>query len=420
MRILFRCLEICLGLLLGAYLLPRVAAHGWLPIHHDDNLPVPQPWVWKAADNVPASPVKAMEVGVNVGLGTEIPFEDAEQVGGMLDRLDLRWVRNEITWAQVEREFGRYDFHETDRVVAALRSHGYRVLGMLCYGNPHYPQSGSLWREAFARYAEATARHYRGQVDDWEIWNEPNSPEYWSGSLEDYADLVAQTVEAVRRGNTQARVATGGVSGVDIPYVEALCQQGVAEWVDAIGVHPYAAGWTPESIGLRRQLQALAARVDAYGPALPLWITEIGYGTRSNPDEERLQLELLERTLILAAQSRVVSRLIVHTLWSYPDDRWVLFRSQGTPRPAASIGETAARLRRSEPLGSDLPATQTRPWAAGAPWARDPLQSWAFETPRGWRRAVWTTAGSVGLPRRAPSGRGGWQRVTTRPLWLPR
>ena len=49
---------------------------------------------------------------------------------------------------------------------------------ILDYGNRLYdhgqaPRSDSA-RAAFARFAAAAARHFRGQGVIWEIWNEPN------------------------------------------------------------------------------------------------------------------------------------------------------------------------------------------------------------------------------------------------------
>jgi beta-glucosidase/6-phospho-beta-glucosidase/beta-galactosidase len=33
--------------------------------------------------------------------------------------------------------------------------------------------------KAFARYAAEVAGHFKGRVDYWEVWNEPDSITYW-------------------------------------------------------------------------------------------------------------------------------------------------------------------------------------------------------------------------------------------------
>ena len=417
MRSLLRLLELSVGVALTVWLVgmpPQPA--GRKPRPYGDNLPLPNLSVW----NHPGGPVTEFPAddlsGVGAYLSTYIPWEEVPRATARLQELGLHWARNEITWAMIERERGIYDFTETDRVVKLLRDSGYEILGMLCYRNRHYPDDGAEMREGFARYAEATARRYRGRVDHWEIWNEPNLRDYWQGSMEEYAELLRLAAAAVRRGNPEARISIGGTSGIDVPYITALLTLGAADWVDAIAVHPYTFGWNPESTELYQQLRALEAMLDEQEASMPIWITEIGFESQSVPGGEQRQWELLNRMLILAAQSRVVELVTIHSLWHQSEEKWVLYRQDWSPRPAVAIAETARRLRGKTALGSDLSPTQTRPWAAGAPWAHAPLQSWLFESTEGRQRAVWSTVGSVGLP----DGQGGWDRVGSMPIWSAR
>ncbi len=53
-----------------------------------------------------------------------------------------------------------------------------RIVFILDYGNDLYGGGNAhhfdAGRAAFARFAAAAARHYRGKGIIWEIWNEPN------------------------------------------------------------------------------------------------------------------------------------------------------------------------------------------------------------------------------------------------------
>src|SRR3954454_17216176 len=62
---------------------------------------------------------------------------------------------------------GEYDWTATDAAVDAARAHGYRVCPTL--GGPAKPQV-----RRSVRFAAAAAAHFRGRVDDFAVYNEPD------------------------------------------------------------------------------------------------------------------------------------------------------------------------------------------------------------------------------------------------------
>jgi polysaccharide biosynthesis protein PslG len=145
-------------------------------------------------------------VGVNTHYGADVdPGIDRLATAG------VRLVRNDLTWDQIEREPGQYDFSGPDRVVTALEQRGIRILFVLDYGNPVYGPPRAVvdeaGRQAFAAFAAAVAHRYGGRGHLWEIWNEPNL--FWSapGNGPDpaqYARLVTVTVPALRAADPTA------------------------------------------------------------------------------------------------------------------------------------------------------------------------------------------------------------------------
>ena len=88
---------------------------------------------------------------------------------------------------------------------------GVRPMFILDYGNRLYdhgqlPRSDSA-RAAFARFASAAARHFRGQGVIWEIWNEPNIEQFWKPEpdAQAYALLALETARAVRAADPERR-----------------------------------------------------------------------------------------------------------------------------------------------------------------------------------------------------------------------
>jgi hypothetical protein len=211
----------------------------------------------------------------------------------------VAWIRNDLDWAAVERTPGVYDFATPgfDELVAAAEREGLRVLFILDYGNPlHGPARAVVsdaGRRAFAAFAAAAATRYGGRGHAWEIWNEPNLPQFWSGGGArpdpvDYARLVAVAAPALRAADRSGQVlagsafmalpavvrAIGGVPGLE--FLEGFfAAEGLAH-VDGVTAHFYRAE-APETVAA--DVTAIRALMSAAGRTVPLWSGEWGYST---------------------------------------------------------------------------------------------------------------------------------------------
>lgn len=260
------------------------------------------------APTVASTPVPAGELpervipqpfGVNIHFTHALPVElNLLAAGG------FRWVRMDLFWNLVEREAGRYDFAEYDALVTAMTRRGIRILFILDYGNPLYdhgfPPFSSEARAAFARFAAAAARRYRGQGMVWEIWNEPNLSRFWppEANVERYGALLLETAAAIRRADPTALIVAPATSGYDWPFWTALGEMGVFTKLDAVTVHSYGLE-TPEEVGpLYVQLTAFLHR---YSPMwkLPVLSGEWGYTTVERGISEGQQAQYLARQWLI-------------------------------------------------------------------------------------------------------------------------
>ena len=86
----------------------------------------------------------------------------------MLAAAGFRWIRMDLIWSATEREKGKYDFSEYDRLLAALDAHkirGYVDLRLLQPALRRRVVAGQRrGRAAFARWAAAAARHFRNRA----------------------------------------------------------------------------------------------------------------------------------------------------------------------------------------------------------------------------------------------------------------
>ncbi|MBU4365796.1 MAG: hypothetical protein KKF10_01535, partial [Verrucomicrobia bacterium] len=95
------------------------------------------------------------------------------------------------------------------------------------------PSDYCLWDSLM----EKLAADFRDEIHVWEIWNEANLQDrYWTGTVEDFAELVEHTSGAIRRGNPEARIAAAGfVNGH--AFADRLLTLGMGKHIDILSVH---------------------------------------------------------------------------------------------------------------------------------------------------------------------------------------
>jgi hypothetical protein len=374
------------------------------------HLPMPTPAAWQAPVEPPPTPA-VTEPGIGSYLDTICPAPEVPQALEKLDQLSLGWARTEIPWAGIEPQRDHFTWQRWDRVVDGLRAHDYQVLGMLCYWTPWAQPYSDEAIEAFGRYAERVARRYRGRVAAWEIWNEPNERTFWTSTPERYVRLMRAAYEGVKRGDPDALVIGGSLSGVDLVYLRTLLKLGAGAWMDRLSVHPYSFGWTPEDAQLLRELRGIAQELRRAGKSDRLWVTEIGINLSSG----KKQALLLERTWALLSQSGVVERAFWFNLYQPNSRTYPLYRADWSPTPSArALADVTTRLRGAVPAGSAWPRDLQPPWASGSPFALSPPQAWWYRQGSRELLGLWVPTGSVEFSSPFEPGRG---FMTSRPRW---
>jgi hypothetical protein len=235
----------------------------------------------QAAAPPPESSELARRLGVNIHLLQDDHALDLAHSAG------FGFVRMDMLWADVERR-GRYRFLPYDRLLRALEARGMGVLWILDYGHPDHGGSTPRMPQdvaAFGRFAEAVAEHFKGRNVRYEIWNEPNTSQFWkpSPNASEYAILLREAVAAIRKADPSAKVSSGGLSRFDAAFLSRAVDPSLAADLTAIGVHPYPKTG-PETIAPEMEdLREWAAR--SLGRHIEIWDTEWGYSSANAPEE---------------------------------------------------------------------------------------------------------------------------------------
>jgi hypothetical protein len=189
--------------------------------------------------------------------------------------------------------------------------------------------------EDFAGFMRYVASRYKGVVDAYEIWNEPDIARFWSPGPDAsaYVRLLKSGYRAVKSVDPGATVVSGGLSwdyGRPNSFLSRMYAAGAKGSFDVLGIHDYPAG----SIGTALSTWPTGfsgARADelSHGDTRPIWITEFGLNTADDssgwqpgvtPDR---QAALVTRAFELTAADPWVQVLFYYNLrnnwWSHDD-----------------------------------------------------------------------------------------------------
>jgi hypothetical protein len=191
-----------------------------------------------AADLRPDSPF-----GINTAFGPETP--DLDQRLAAMQEAGIKWGRQDFNWRRIEKEKGTYDLEPYQKLIDACRAHGLLIFGCLAYAPKFHDPRTPEGAEAYAAFVAACAKRFAGQVDHWQIWNEPNGG-YWQGSPEEFARCLALAGKAIHQANPKAKVLGLNMAFCDVLWAEKVLKLVPYDSFDVACFHPYRPPSAPE------------------------------------------------------------------------------------------------------------------------------------------------------------------------------
>jgi hypothetical protein len=309
--------------------------------------------------------------------------------------------RMAISWRSVQRSpAAPLDWTASDRLVRGLVENGIEPLPVL-YGSPCFivecgpddrgqpsprpPLGSGPAKLAWAAFLNEVVGRYgpvgsfwndnpsvpRRPVRVWEIWNEPNVPQFYAPkpSVDGYAELLQISSRAIRLADRGATILLGGLSGdPDKPgaiqgpeFLDGLYRTGARPDFDAVAVHPYA----PHLAGVRSQLVAfrevLASHQDR---GTPIWVTELGWGATPSGEGRLVETIVGQAEMLRAAFGLLAAK---REEWNIARALWYAWRDPPPGQPACSwcrsagLFDAAGDPRPSWPAFTALSTASDRP-----------------------------------------------------------
>ena len=263
--------------------------------------------------------------------GTDLP-QDVANVGA-------KWVRyaggEGLVWDLVEKKPGQYDWTRNDYLFSEAQKAGLNVIVVVnafnktdrsdvkfSPGNVPYGKPKNM--EKYLQFLQTAVERYDGDgngdapgspiVNFWEVENEVDAPMFWKDTPENYADLLKESYQTIKKANPRAVVSLAGMADpMEFPekaidfYSKILTQleknkeNPNAKYFDLAGIHLY--NFSNNQLDREKVLiKAFKELLSKYKYNIPIWLTETGdySGKPFKPPlkSEKVQAENLLKTYI--------------------------------------------------------------------------------------------------------------------------
>jgi hypothetical protein len=218
-------------------------------------------------------------------------------------RLPVTRFRDGIRWSEVEVAPGQYTFDKPKTAyITQLEERGARLTLTVNWGNPLYDQGATPHSPealtAFGKFVAEMISRYPA-IDALEVGNEFNGANFVSGPVKEaglaergryHLAMVRSARRAAKAVRPDVKVLGGATHSLPAGYMWPLLDDGGAQLIDGLAVHPYT---TPID-QLPSQIRVLRRHTAAR--TMPIYVTEFG-----SRDEDRAGDDLVRAYATMAS-----------------------------------------------------------------------------------------------------------------------
>jgi hypothetical protein len=220
-----------------------------------------------------------------------------------------------VDWPSLEPNKGQWQFGTLDHYVSLAQQNHTAILLPLG-GSPAWasarPQLPSPYSPGFTAepaniedwrtYVRAVVTRYKGRIEAYEIWNEPNLRDFWSGTTDQMLTLTKEAFQIIHAVDPNALVVSpSATAAYGVPWLAEFLNKGGGQYVDVIGFHFYVDPHTLSPEDMLPVIQRVRRVMADLGLSTkPLWNTETGWMQPAKFDSDELAAGFLARAYILS------------------------------------------------------------------------------------------------------------------------
>jgi len=289
------------------------------------------------------------------------------------------------TWPYLEQTRGVFNWSALDHCVAATQAHNMDVFWAndgvpkwaaadpsTCAPLPWAPNvipctSAVSNVQDITDFFTALATRYKGRHLNYELWNEPDGPKFYTGTLSQMVQMTTAAYNAIRAADPTARIFSPSgntiVWGSTPSYMDDYFAAGGTQAVDVVTFHSDPCRYGPEYSAAIDGVKSVMTKHNL--SSKELWNTEGSWGTCSLSIDQ--QVAFVAR-FHLYQWSRGVRRVY---WYQWDNQSWGTLWTSGTGPTAAAIayqqvynwmvGTTMTKLCAKESDGSTWMCELTRP-----------------------------------------------------------
>jgi hypothetical protein len=339
--------------------------------------------------------------------------EEADRDLKLAKEAGFTWVKQRFEWRNIEKtRKNQFEWHEPDLVIDKINQSGLGIIARLdnqpdwARRDKIFPASGPPdniedWKDFVQDFAE----RYKGKVQIYEIWNEPNISREWGNQKPDakaYTEMLRVSYQEIKKIDPNAIIVSAGLSPTteqsdraiaDTVFLTDMYANGAKAYFDMLGVHapgfkaapdldPAAVARDPQLSNPGDPSPESAKRVYAFrhaedmrqvmvqngDEAKQVAIMEMGWTTDTRPNSPynwhsvtpEVQAEYLVKAMQYAKQNwsqwagPMVVLYIPEPEWTANDEQyyWSITNPDGTVRPAYNALKTW--LQQNRPAGGSV------------------------------------------------------------------